>query len=210
MPSNEDYLTEYSAPGIELTRITCAAQRDGYAAGEAVYAHSWSGQNRPLPVDPFAIAIEYGVQMSWGRFKRDDIAGAAIRDVNSDVRKIVLEPRATSERLRFICAHELGHLVRHWHTGAAVEQYDYRSLVSSRATNGEEMYANSFALGLLMPLKLVKDRLRHGIAPWNREAVMALQAEFAVPFGDIRHRLVLAEKLLADGPPAVPATSPRT
>lgn len=145
----------------------------------------------PVPVED--IAIHNGIQVvrsaaSWsesGFLLRSD--GVAIIGING---------RNSSKRQRFTIAHELGHWLLHEGRPLIVDQsvmINKRDGVSSQATDREEIEANQFAAGLLMPERWIHDvvskQMELGAA--SREGLIStLAATFEVSVEAMSWRLI--------------------
>ncbi len=87
-------------------------------------------------------------------------------------------------RQRFTIAHELGHYVKHVAAGEETwEHVDYRDALSGQGTDSDEVFANKFAAGLLMPKDEVVRLRNEGYGP----ATLAL--EFGVSEEAMNFRL---------------------
>ncbi len=70
--------------------------------------------------------------------------------------EIYLQSSDSPNRQRFTCAHELGHYVMRSAAGDDAWEYvEHRALLAAQGTKPEEIYANKFAAGLLMPRKSI-------------------------------------------------------
>lgn len=114
----------------------------------------------PLPVDPIVIAKELGIQVYVAGLDKK-ISGMLTKHPGCDP-EIYINGIDSINRQRFTCAHELGHYVKRSAAGEEDwENIDYRSPLTSEGVDPDEIYANRFAAGLLMPksalLRLVKE-----------------------------------------------------
>lgn len=108
----------------------------------------------PVPVEKIATAL--GASLSYEPFEdKDAISGMLFRDGNRTV--IGINSAHGRTRQRFSVAHELGHLLLH--EGKLfvdrVARINLRDETSSKATDKEEIEANSFAAAILMPEEFV-------------------------------------------------------
>lgn len=106
-------------------------------------------QVRP-PVRIERIARQLGVEVRAGDLK--DISGLLARTGESAV--IGINSMQSRVRQRFTIAHELGHFLLHEGIVHHVDhgyRVNFRSELSSSATNVEEIEANFFAASVLMP-----------------------------------------------------------
>ncbi|MGW6376209.1 ImmA/IrrE family metallo-endopeptidase [Rhodococcus sp. NPDC055112] len=127
-------------------------------AEEARRAH-WGTQ---LPIDPFAIAEEMGIDV---RFMSLDpgVSGMLIREKGSDP-EIILDENDSRVRQNFTCAHEIGHFVERVKRDpeGSFSFTDYRDTTASRDLH--EFYADEFAGNLLMPAGAVKQLRERGLS----------------------------------------------
>jgi len=99
-------------------------------------------------------------------------------------------------RQRFTVAHELGHLVLHKGKRLVVDRavrVNFRDTVSTLATDREEMEANAFAAGLLMPAAALNNELHRIVGGRYRsdnEVVDVLAEKFQVSRSAMEFRLI--------------------
>jgi Zn-dependent peptidase ImmA (M78 family) len=101
-----------------------------------------------------------GAQIVPGDFN-NEISGILVRRANEIVIGIAREQSKT--RQRFTIAHEIGHLVLHEGEELHVDReftVKLRSQQSSVAVDVDEIEANAFAAGLLMPEFLIRRDVR--------------------------------------------------
>ena len=106
-----------------------------------------------LPVDPFAIARNLGINVYVSTLD-EDVSGMLVKRAAYDDPEIYLNAGDSRNRQRFTCAHELGHYVKRTASGDANEIWEYvdrRDTLASRGHDPDEIYANQFAANLLMP-----------------------------------------------------------
>jgi len=119
---------------------------------EEVLTAEWNGD---LPVDPISIATSMGVEVFTAQLG-SDVYGL-IQGTPSRAR-IYLDVDQGPERLRFTCAHELGHFIER--SSRLVENESEYAEIDRRSDDGAgkgiEVFANEFAAAILMPEKLVK------------------------------------------------------
>jgi Zn-dependent peptidase ImmA (M78 family) len=113
-----------------------------------------------LPVDPFAIARELGVQVYIDRSLPPEVSGMLRKQAGYSDPEILLNAADSRNRQRFTCAHELGHYTQRVKNGkdGAWEYVDKRDPLSSQGMDVDEVYANQFAAELLMPRDVVAER----------------------------------------------------
>jgi Zn-dependent peptidase ImmA (M78 family) len=148
---------------------------------QQILSNAWDG--RPLPVDPIQIAQQLGIKVYTAGLD-EGVAGMLRKRPGLDP-EIFLNGRDSLNRQRFTAAHELGHYVKHVAAGEDDwEHVDRRDALASEGTDPDEVFANKFAAGLLMP-KAEIERLKreHGYGP----ATLAL--EFGVSEEAMNFRL---------------------
>ena len=148
---------------------------DPKAEARALLDRFWA--DRPVPVDPAAIARLMGVQVLKGQLP-DDIAGVLLKRLGRDAR-IVVQATDSESRRRFMVAHELGHFVYRGATADVDEdEYAYvdeRSSLAQAGLDGVEVFANQFAAELLMPEPTVRVAIER-----TKNAKAALAAVFGL------------------------------
>ncbi|MBG9259871.1 ImmA/IrrE family metallo-endopeptidase [Corynebacterium belfantii] len=138
----------------QVAEIRARAEK---AAGDVLDAF-WNLDQ--YPVDPIAIAQEYGAEVYLtdlpddfeGYFRPAKLAG-------SNYPQIWVDTDRSVQRQRFSLAHELGHLVE---DGEKAQVDRRRNTVSSQGTDPHEIYANAFAAELLMPSFAVRQLFHAG------------------------------------------------
>ena len=137
-----------------------------------------------LPVDPFAIAQQLGIKVFVDHGLPAEVSGMLRKQAGYEDPEILLNAGDSRNRQRFTCAHELGHYNQRVKEGSdgAWEYVDKRDPLSSQGLDPEEVYANKFAAGLLMPQDEVKAR-----ADDPNPAALAL--DFGVSADAMRFRL---------------------
>lgn len=138
-----------------------------------------------LPVDPFAIARQLGIQVYTDRSLPPEVSGMLRKQAGYEDPEILLNARDSRNRQRFTCAHELGHYTQRVKSGEdeAWEYIDHRDSLSSQGLKPEEVYANQFAAELLMPRQVVEELAGDS----KNAAVLAL--DFGVSGDAMRFRL---------------------
>lgn len=126
-------------------------QKDAAKDAQRLLGTVWDEDK--VPVDPVRIARALGLNVLDAELS-DDIAGALVKRPGRDP-YIVLNAGDSNKRKRFSCAHEIGHYIKRG-AGDQYEYVDLRDQFSSRGTDPNEIYANSFAACLLMPEKQVR------------------------------------------------------
>jgi Zn-dependent peptidase ImmA (M78 family) len=130
----------------------------------------------PVPVE--RMVKDRGITLRKGDL--GDVSGLLLRDLGSAT--IGVNSTQSPVRQRFTIAHEFGHFLLH---EGIVEHVDhgyrvnYRSELSSQATEVEEIEANFFAASLLMPRSMLDER--EAVAALDDDRmVRALAREFEV------------------------------
>jgi Zn-dependent peptidase ImmA (M78 family) len=135
------------------------------AATEVLDSYWWEPSEPyewQVPVDPFAIASDLGVDVYVADLK-PDVSGA-IRRRRTGRPVIYIKRGDAHVRQRFTCAHELGHYKQRIDSGdAEFEFVDFRGTLASTGTHSDEIYANQFAAELLMPKDVVKTLKWQGV-----------------------------------------------
>jgi Zn-dependent peptidase ImmA (M78 family) len=114
---------------------------------------------RQPPVPVAEIAREQGAEIVIKIFN-NEISGLLLRANEKVI--IGVEKRQPETRQRFTISHELAHLLLHEGEEVRVDKnfrINLRSLESSTAEDIEEIEANAFAAGLLMPEEFLKEDL---------------------------------------------------
>ena len=115
-----------------------------------------------IPVDPFAIAKEEGIELAPGEYGEN--FDARIEFIPS-VKKFVIyfrETGRTAGRIRFSIAHEIGHYYMPEHRECVLQGKLHNSQSDFRSRDPREQEADDFAASLLMPKELfVQEVHRH-------------------------------------------------
>lgn len=141
-------------------------------------------QIRP-PVRIERIARQLGVEVRAGDLK--DVSGLLVRTGHSAI--IGINSTQSRVRQRFTIAHELGHFLLHEGIIHHVDhgyRVNFRSDLSSSATNVEEIEANFFAASLLMPKHFLQ--ALNGVEALDDDVKVA---ELARTFDVSRHAMSL-------------------
>lgn len=168
-----------------MTSAVSAAQRAGdpAEAAQRLLAETWDlgTDETPRPIDPVYIAQQLGIKVYRSELE-DGIAGLLVKRAGRDP-EIHLNARDSKNRQRFTCAHEVGHYIKHATSDdSGWESIDRRDAMSTRGTDPDEIYANSFAANLLMPTGDVR-RLSKRMPP------EVLAVEFEVSLEAMKNRL---------------------
>lgn len=117
-----------------------------------------------VPVDPFAIAKEEGIELAPGLYGRHfDARIEYLRDVDTFVIYFQEAEEGRPEgRVRFSIAHELGHYYLPDHRRVLLSGVSHNSEADFRSKDPREGEADEFAADLLMPRELfVEEVERH-------------------------------------------------
>jgi Zn-dependent peptidase ImmA (M78 family) len=152
---------------------------------QELLAETWARDGHvTVPVDPFKIAERLGIQ-TFSAWLDAGVSGMLLKRTGEDPR-IYVHTEDSPSRQRFTCAHELGHYVRRAAAGDTEWEYvEHRDLLASEGSDPEEIYANQFAAGLLMP----QDRVRELYARTERRPVAVMAHSFGVSADAMNFRL---------------------
>jgi Zn-dependent peptidase ImmA (M78 family) len=150
---------ETSAPRYDAVRedeLRAAAEQ----AAKELLATSWWEDSRklqPLPVDPFLLARELGITVTFKRLPID--MSGKINMPRDGGPVITINENDHLNRQRFTCAHEIGHYFDRINSRELGESsfVDYRGTLAGAGVDDREIYANQFAAALLMPAHIVKE-----------------------------------------------------
>jgi Zn-dependent peptidase ImmA (M78 family) len=113
----------------------------------------------PVPVEKIAKML--GARIQQANFN-NQVSGILVRKGDDVVIGVASEQ--SKNRQRFTIAHELGHLILHEGEEVHVDRefrVKLRSRVSSEAVDVDEIEANAFAAGLLMPETLLRKDVKN-------------------------------------------------
>lgn len=147
------------------------------------------------PVDLDQLTEACGVEVVPGSFEDGDVSGMLLREEGMPP-VIGVNTAHAHVRQRFTIAHELGHWALH--PGRLVifdrpMRINRRDSVSAMATDREEIQANAFAAALLMPERIVRQRVSELPAEQRRDPDRAgafLAKEFKVSTAAMSFRLI--------------------
>lgn len=121
--------------------------RDAYETLDNYWADSHGDVK--LPIDPIEIASAMNIDVFTAKMK--DNQDGRLEPVGPNGRPAIILNRDHSlNRMRFTCAHELGHVAEHQSRNAKLTRCDRDTLAAS-GTDPNEIYSNRFAAALLMP-----------------------------------------------------------
>lgn len=147
----------------------------------------------PVPVEE--LAEGEGAEVRYRTFD-GNISGLLLRTDDGEF-VVGVHAKHSRTRQRFTIAHELGHLLMHPGRPAIVEhltraaKVNFRDGTSALATDREEIEANQFAAGLLMPRKLVEQEFQRLLETHDVESIPGILARsFDVSPQAMQFRLV--------------------
>lgn len=150
-------------------------------------------QSAPVPVEELARSC--GADVRYRKFD-GGISGLLLRPEEGGV-VIGVHAQHARTRQRFTIAHELGHFMMHRGRSVIVEhlnrsaRVNFRDGLSALATDREEIEANQFAAGLLMPPALVEAEFDKQFPKHAEDRVVELLArKFEVSPQAMRFRLM--------------------
>lgn len=148
-----------------------------------------------LPVHAEQIARRLGAQITYESFE-GEISGMLYRDRGTAV--IGVNSRHAPTRQRFTVAHEIGHLLIHKGQPLFIDRF-VRVNWRNGESSPEEVQANAFAAGLLMPRALVREAVGHALSRRRdvtpQEIVGTLARRFEVSAAAMQYRLINLEIL---------------
>ncbi|MFJ2261520.1 ImmA/IrrE family metallo-endopeptidase [Streptomyces sp. NPDC087844] len=143
-----------------------------------------------VPIDPYELARRLNVVVVPQELD-DDVSGMLLRRDGSCV--IGVNRTHSEHRRRFTVAHELAHLRLHRGRPLILDtdtRVNYRSTVSSMATDREKIEANRFAAGLLAPEALVRGAVHQISFRTVDELVGVLSGKFKLSEIAMTYRLM--------------------
>lgn len=115
-----------------------------------------------LPVDPFAIAKEEGIELAPGKY--GEKFDARIKFIRSEKTFILFYKETqygpTEGRVRFTLGHELGHYYIPHHRTHLLHGESHNSVTDYRSRDPFEVEADAFSSALLMPNELFAAKLK--------------------------------------------------
>lgn len=142
-----------SGPALEVLGVKAKAKIKKKAAADAARVLKATFRLR-APVDPIAIAQEFGIEVLQGELDRDSLGGLVMKP--GEEPKIYMNQLDLLVRRRLTCAMELGHYILR---SATTNEYSRMDRRSDRAETGQDpdsVYAEEFAACLLLPERDVK------------------------------------------------------
>jgi Zn-dependent peptidase ImmA (M78 family) len=150
--------------------------------------HSRYSVNCP-PVDVAGIAERAGAAISYERLE-DDLSGFFVRGKTNFV--IGVNKWHPDTRQRFTIAHELGHYFLHDFDDVHVDRaFRFRSPISAKAVDIEEIEANTFAAWILIPERMLLSDIRSsGIDLQDDDRIQELAVRYAVSQQSMSFRIL--------------------
>ena len=141
------------------------------------------------PVDIARIAEREGAEISYERLE-DDLSGFFVSGQTNFV--IGVNRWHHENRQRFTIAHELGHHVLHDFDDVHVDRaFRFRSSISAKAIDIEEIEANTFAARILIPERLLLADIRgSGVDLQDDERIERLAKRYEVSQQSMSFRLM--------------------
>jgi Zn-dependent peptidase ImmA (M78 family) len=141
----------------------------------------------PVAIDQ--IAESEGAEISYERLE-DDLCGFFVSGKTKFV--IGVNKWHHPNRQRFTIAHELGHSILHDFDDVHVDkEFKYRSSISAKAIDIEEIEANTFAAWILIPERmLLSDISNSGIDLQDDERVRELANKYTVSQQSMSFRMM--------------------
>src|SRR5690348_3386367 len=140
------------------------------------------------PVDVARIAESEGAEISYERLE-DDLSGFFVSGKTKFV--IGVNRWHHENRQRFTIAHELGHHALHDFDDVHVDRtFRFRSSISAKAIDIEEIEANTFAAWILIPERMLLADIRgSGIDLQDDEKIQGLASRYEVSQQSMSFRL---------------------
>jgi Zn-dependent peptidase ImmA (M78 family) len=132
-------------------------RRARYSKIERIVAGLLASSAPGVPVPVERMVKDQGIALRKGDL--GEVSGLLLRDTSGTT--IGVNSTQSSVRQRFTIAHEFGHFMLHEGISEHVDhsyRVNYRSEVSSQATDVDEIEANFFAASLLMPRSMLDER----------------------------------------------------
>jgi Zn-dependent peptidase ImmA (M78 family) len=138
----------------------------------------------PVPIE--AMVRSRDIEIHFG--KLEDVSGLIVREGNHVF--IGINEDDSDNRQRFTLAHEFGHFLLHPGQNAWYDR-KYRSEISSKAVDVEEIEANFFAASILMPPDFLrKDQAQRYVDIEDGDAVKDLAKKYNVSTQAMNLRLL--------------------
>lgn len=158
-PKNSNYANEKSSNAKDADRKrleTAPLDIEDFAKANLIALGMWR-----LPVNPFDIAREEGIDLAPGRYgPKFDARIKFVRSAKTFIlffRECCYGP--TEGRVRFSIGHELGHYYLPHHRDYLLSGHSHNSVSDFRSRDPREMEADEFSSALLMPSELFSAEL---------------------------------------------------
>jgi Zn-dependent peptidase ImmA (M78 family) len=141
------------------------------------------------PVDIVRIAESQGAEISYEHLE-DDLCGFFVSGKTNLI--IGINKWHHVNRQRFTIAHELGHSILHDFDDVHIDRgFKFRSSVSAKAIDVEEIEANTFAAWVLIPERMLLSDIRStGIDLQDDSRIQELAKRYAVSQQSMSFRLL--------------------
>lgn len=119
-----------------------------------------------LPINIEEITRHLGIEYKRV-FLDEGVDGFLVKDKPNVPFKAVVNAASHIHRARFTIAHEIGHYIHKYQNlpdDEVAGKTEYRNELSSKGTDDEEKWANSFAAALLMPSNIVSEFWAKGLS----------------------------------------------
>lgn len=145
-----------------------------------------------LPVPISSIAESIGLKI-YPYDLGENISGALVIDKGQGI--IGINPLESSVRQRFTIAHELGHFILHKNSESLFVDKDFKVLFRNQeSSTGElkrEQDANAFAAAILMPKKLLAEKISAlAVDLTDEESIKDLAKMFDVSVTAMTYRII--------------------
>lgn len=162
---------------IDATLSIAELRKKARKDAARVLEESWA--DKGLPVDPIRIARSMGLSVFTSQLGNDTWGMIIGSDNGAD---IYLDKDQAPTRMRFSCAHELGHFV-----DRAADLTSNRGYIDKRSSTGThnapaEIYANEFAASLLAPEKDLRRMVSRG------DSNIEIASAFGISLTSVEHR----------------------
>lgn len=138
-------------------------------------------KNRGFPVDPVIIANNLGIKVVETNLP-EIVSSVLMKEKGKDL-TIIVHYIDSKNRKRFLSAYELGHFIYHFQQNKDNDKYEYINFRNKLNIQNREIFANNFAINLLMPDKEIKKLNRKGTN------VIIMAYFFDVPVDIVNFRL---------------------
>lgn len=150
-----------------------------YAQARLVLSTQWEPYGySQYPVDPVIVARNLGINV-YKRMMDAGTSGYIVKRAESWAPDIFVNSEHAPVRQRFTVAHELGHFFKR--LGMSEDQNKQyalkRAALAACGTDQEEIYANRFAAGLLMPEDAVVELVDRNVPDLDAARLLQVSVE---------------------------------